>query len=181
MSSPTVRGLLIGGIVGIILHLIVRFILGNLVWIALAVMLTWVLVRCSPESPQDVAKRTRLNSFNRAAVTVLNSQGVTASYSAHINAISATVHNNGAARIYDLRFYCSFKPLPATNPAKSEPVWDSDRVRTSYYYGYVVPGQTISARLIPEPNGYLSEADPNSFDCVPLFEVERSDLLKDHQ
>jgi hypothetical protein len=181
MSSPTVRGALIGGIVGVILHLIVRFILGNLVWIALAGMLMWVLVRYSPESRQYIAKRARLNSFDRSAVMVLNAQGITASYSPHIEGVAATIQNTGRARIYDLRLYCFFKPSPPSAPSKSEAMWDVDHVRTSYHYGYVNPGQTVSARLTSEPNGYLSEANPSSFSCEPLFEVETYDLLKDHQ
>jgi hypothetical protein len=181
MSSHTIRGALIGGVVGVIFHLIVRFIFQNLVWIALGVMLIWVLAKFSPESPRDVAKRARLNSVDRSAVMVLNAQGVTASYSPHVEAVAATIQNTGRARIYDLRLYCSFRPLPPSSPSKSEGSWDIDHVRTSYHYGYVNPGQTISARLTPEPNGYLSEANPSSFNCVPLFEVERTDLLKDHQ
>jgi hypothetical protein len=181
MSSPTVRGALVGGIVGVVLHLIVRFIARNLLWIALGVMLMWVLAKFSPESPRDAVKRARLNSFDLSAVIVLNAQGITASYSPHIEAVAATIQNTGRARIYDLRLYCSFKPSPPSAPSKSEAMWDVDHVRTSYHYGYVNPRQTLSVRLIPEPNGYLSEASPSSFNCVPLFEVERTDLLKDHQ
>jgi hypothetical protein len=181
MSGPTFRGFVVGGLIGVILHLIVRFILANLVWITLAVMLTWVLVKCSPENPKVASKRAILSSFDPTSVLVLNARGITTSYSTAIGEISATIQNTGRARIYDLRLYCSFRPLPPSSPSKSEASWDIDHVRTSYHYGYVNPGQTISARLTPEPNGYLSEANPSSFDCVPLFEVERTDPLKDHQ
>jgi hypothetical protein len=171
MSSPIFRGFLIGGLIGVILHLIVRFILGNLVWIALAVMLIWVLAKCSPENPRAVSTRAILNSFDRTAVRAMSAQGITTSYATHVAAISTTVSNGGSARIYDLRLYCSFKPSPPSAPSKSEAMWDVDHVRTSYHYGYVNPGQTLTIRLIPEPN-------PSSFSCEPLFEIERSDLLK---
>ena len=84
MSSPTIRGALIGGVVGGIFHLIVRFIFQNLAWVALGIMLMWVLAKFSPESPQSIAKRARLSSFDRSAVMVLNAQGITASYSPHV-------------------------------------------------------------------------------------------------
>lgn len=177
MSSPTVRGALIGGIVGVILHLIVRFILGNLVWIALAVMLLWVLAKCSPENPMEVSKRARLNSFDPTLVLISNPRGVTPSYSSDIEAISATIYNGGRARIYDVRLTCSFRPLPS-DPSKAEPLWDIARVRTNYHLSYVAPGETVGVRLIPEADGYLREADPNSFTCSAIYEVERSDLLK---
>ena len=99
MTSPTVRGALIGGVVGVILHLIVRFILGNLVWIALAVMLLWVLAKCSPENRKEVTKQSICNSFDPQSVLVLNARGSTSAYSAYIEAISATVQNGGRARI----------------------------------------------------------------------------------
>jgi hypothetical protein len=179
MSSPTIRGALIGGVGGVVLHLIFRFFLRNAVWIALVVMLLWVLARCSPENPKEVSKRARLNSFDQSAVVISDVRGLPTSYSTYIEAISATVSNNSRAKIYDVRLYCSFKPLPPRSPSAAEASWDIDRVYTSYHYGYIHPGTTASIRLIPEANGYLKEADPSSFTCSANFEVERSDLLKE--
>jgi hypothetical protein len=45
MSSPTVRGALIDGIVGIVLHLIFRSLTQNFVWLAGALMLLWVIAK----------------------------------------------------------------------------------------------------------------------------------------
>ncbi|MBL0403791.1 hypothetical protein JKG68_07435 [Microvirga aerilata] len=179
MSSPTLRGLLVGGIVGLVLHLIMRFVLGNLVWIALAVMLLWVIAKCSPENPKEVSKRARLNSFDPSAILVLNARGTTPSYSTYVEAVSATVQNTSNARIYDLRLYCSFKPLPPRSSSEAEASRDIDRVYTSYHYGYINHGTTVTIRLIPEPNGYLKEANPESFNCEARFEVERADLLNE--
>jgi hypothetical protein len=69
--------------------------------------------------------------------------------------------------------------MPPSAPSEAEPQWDIARVRTNYHLGYVAPGAVVSVRVIPEPDGYLREADPNSFDCKPHFEIERADLLKD--
>jgi hypothetical protein len=179
MSSPTFRGFLIGGLIGVFLDLILRFILANLMWIALAVMLMWVLVRCTPENPEEVSKRATLNSFDPNSVLVSNARGITSSYSTAIGEIAATIQNTGRARIYDLWLTCSFKPLPTSSPSKAEPQWDIARVRTHYHLGYVAPGAVVSVRVIPEPDGYLREADPNSFNCEPRFEVEGADLLKE--
>ena len=179
MSSPTVRGALVGGVLGVVLHLIFRFILGNLVWIALAVMLLWVLAKCSPENPKAVSKRAILNSFDQSAVVISDVRGLPTSYSTYIEAISATIQNNGKARIYDLRMYCIFKPSAPHSPSAAEASWDIDRVYTSFHYGYISPGARVSVRLIPEPNAYLKEADPNSFNCEPRFEIEKADLLKE--
>ena len=179
MSSPTIRGALIGGVVGVILHLIVRFILGNLVWFALAVMLTWVLSKFSPENPKEVAKRATLNSFDPTSVLVSNARGITTSYSTSVGEVSATIQNTGRARIYDLWLTCSFRSLPTSSPSKAEPLWDIARVRTNYYLGYIAPGAPVFVRVVPEPDGYLREADPNSFACSAKFEIEKSDLLKE--
>jgi hypothetical protein len=179
MSSPTVRGALVGGILGVVLHLIFRFILANLVWLALAIMLLWVLVKFSPENPQAVSKRAILNSFDPTSTMVSNAKGITASYSSDIVAISATIRNTSRARIFDVWFTCSFRPLPPSGPSKAEPQWDIARVRTNYHLGYVPPGGTVEVRVIPEADGYLREADPNSFTCSANFEIEKSDLLKE--
>src|SRR5687767_13108517 len=105
---------------------------------------------------------------------VMNARGVTPSYSTHIEAILATIHNGGMARIYDVWLTCSFRPLPS-DPSKAEPLWDIARVRTNYHLGYIAPGEIVGVRLIPEADGYLREADPNSFACSVNFEIEKSD------
>ena len=46
---------------------------------------------------------------------------------------------------------------------------------TNYYLRlHELPGMAASIRLIPEPDGYLSEADPNSFICSPNFDSGES-------
>jgi hypothetical protein len=143
-------------------------------------MLLWVLVRFSPENPREVSMRATLNSFDPNSVLVLNARGITTSYSTAIGEISATIHDTSRARIYDLWLICSFRPLPPSSTSRAEPLWDIARVRTNYYLGYIIPGAPVSVRVIPEPDGYLREADPNSFACSAKFEIEKSDLLKDH-
>jgi hypothetical protein len=109
----------------------------------------------------------------------LNPRGITSSYSTYVEAISATVSNTSKARIFDLWLACSFRPLPPTGPSKAEPQWDIAHVRTNYHLGYIGPGTTVSVRVVPEPDGYLKEADPSSLNCEPRFEIEKSDLLKE--
>jgi hypothetical protein len=176
MSSPTVRGALIGGILGVVLHLIVRFLIRNLVWLAVAAMLIWVLAKCSPENPKAASKQAILSSFDPNSVLVLNARGITTSYSTAIGEISATIQNTGRARIYDLWLNCSFRPLPPSSPSKAEPQWDIARVRTNYHLGYIAPGAQVNVRVIPEPDGYLREADPNNFTCSANFEIEKGDV-----
>jgi hypothetical protein len=46
------RGALIGGIVGLLLHYLARFVIRNLFWVALGVVCTLMLAKCTPETPR---------------------------------------------------------------------------------------------------------------------------------
>jgi len=178
MSSPVLRGAVIGGIVAVILHVVVRAILRNLHWILLATSMLFVLDRCSPHYPLLAAKRAVRNSFDHSKVSVTAVRGETPAdlHWRYVEAVSAVVSNGAKARIYDLRLRCSFSGRVA---GASEATFEGrSSVTTSYHYGYVEPGTNVSVRLEVNGNGYLSRADPATFECAPTYEVETSDLFK---
>lgn len=44
------RGALIGGIVGLLLHFLARFVIRYLFWVALGLVCTLILAKCTPET-----------------------------------------------------------------------------------------------------------------------------------
>lgn len=178
MSSPVLRGALIGSLVAVIFHVVVRTILRNLHWILVATSMLFLLDRCSPHYPQLAAKRIIRDSFDHSRVSVTGVRGETPSdaYWRYVEAISAVVHNGAKARIYDLRLRCSFSGRAA---GANETTFEGrSSVTTSYHYGYLEPGTNVPVRLEVNGNGYLSRANPDSFGCTPTYEVEASDLFK---
>lgn len=167
------RGAIIGGIVSLALHLLTRFIVGNLAWIIIGIALLAILGWCSPRSPVIDAKRTVLKSFDRSRVIVSNVGGLASDNSlrAYVEAVSANVTNNANARIFDLWLRCSFSERSST--AKSR-----FRVNSDYHYGYLNPIATITVHLRLNDDAALSNADPGSFVCEPEYEIETSDLFR---
>jgi hypothetical protein len=109
-------------------------------------------------------------------VTVTKTVGQLERDSAWVTDLSATINNHGHARIYDVYLRCRFSRRPSHDMAESE-VKETSSVASDYHYGYIEPGSTdITVRL--EPNGYLQGADPSSFTCTAIYEVETSDLLR---
>src|SRR5687767_7004350 len=106
MSSPALRGALIGAVVGWVLLLVLR----HLHWIVLVLLLLFAIDRCSPDYPEVARKRAIRDSFEHSKVTLsrVQSHTPTASHSHRVETVSAMVHNGGKARIYDLRLRCSF-------------------------------------------------------------------------
>jgi hypothetical protein len=178
MSSPTFRGALIGGFVGVILHLIFRFILRNLVWIGLGAILLFVLVKCSPENPDYVKKRFILDSFDHNAVVITNVRGITLSDSEYVHAVSAVIRNGGKARFYDLYLHCEYRLRASTGASEPESSRQIQRINSGFHYGYLGPGTTTTVTLGVSGDGYLGLADPVSFQCGPRYEVETIDLLR---
>lgn len=179
MSSPIVRGALIGGAVSLIGWLLVRALLRNLHWIALAVLLLLVLDRCAPDYREVSRKRALRDSFDRTKVTASDVRGETPAdpHWRYVEAVSAVVRNEGAARIYDLRLNCEFSTVARTG-SDGVVELEHSRVTSSYHYGYIKPGDSAAVRPEVNGNGYLSRADPASFRCTPLFQVEAADLFK---
>ncbi|MFD0466001.1 hypothetical protein ACFQY9_35130 [Microvirga aerilata] len=177
MSSPTMRGALIGGVVGVLLHLLVRFILHNFLWLAATVGLILILGRCSPDNPKLEAKRAALSRFDATAVTLSNVQAEVMPGTRHVSGISALISNRERARIYDVFLRCEMRPRAPQQASDPEPVWDVARVASSYHYGYVNPGAVVMLRLRLDGDGYLSEADPQRFTCTPQYKIETVDLL----
>jgi hypothetical protein len=177
MSSPTVRGALIGGVVGVLLHLLVRFILHNFLWLAAAVALILILGRCSPGNPKLEAKRATLAQFDSSAVMLSNVQAEVMPGTRYVSTISASISNRERARIYDVFLRCEMRPRAPQRPSDPEPMWDVARVDSSYHYGYVHPGSGVMLRLRLDRDGYLSEADPQRFTCTPQYKIETADLL----
>jgi hypothetical protein len=167
MSSPVLRGALIGAAVGWVLYLLVI----HLHWIGAVLVLLFALDRCSPDYEQVAAKRALRDSFEHEKVTLSQVRGDTPAdpYYQHVEAVSAVIYNGGKARIYDLRLRCAFTSRTAEGRS-----W----VTSEYHYGYVKPSSSIAVRLGVDGNGHLREADPASFQCTPVFEVETSDLLR---
>ena len=167
MSSPVVRGALIGAAVGWVLYLLVT----RLHWIGLLLVLLIALDRCAPDYEQIAAKRAIRDSFEHEKVTISGVRGQTPAdpYYRYVEAVSAVIHNGGKARIYDLRLACGFRSRTADGRA-----W----VTSEYHYGYILPGSSIAVRLGVYGNGHLREADPASFQCDSTYEVEKSDLFK---
>jgi hypothetical protein len=167
MSSPVLRGALIGAAVGWVLYLLVT----HLHWIIAVLVLLFALDRCAPDYQQVASKRALRDSFEHAKVTLTQVRGQTPAnpYYRHVEAVSAVIHNRGKARIYDLRLRCAFTSRTAEGRA-----W----VTSKYHYGYVMPSSSITVRLGVDGNGHLREADPASFQCEPTYEVEKSDLFK---
>src|SRR5215212_5082424 len=161
MSSPALRGALIGAVIGWVLMLIVR----HLHWIVLVLALLFAIDRCSPDYPQVAAKRAIQDSFEHSKVTLSGVQGHTPtdSHSHRVETVAGVVHNGGKARIYDLRLRCSFRSRTAE---------DHTWATSEYHYGYIGPGSTVAVRLGIFGNGHLYAADIASFQCEPVFEVE---------
>jgi hypothetical protein len=166
MSSPVLRGALIGAAVGWILYLLIS----HLHWIVAVLVLLFALDRCAPDFEQVAAKRARRDSFEHDKVTLSNVRGVTPAdpYYRHVEAVSAVIQNIGKARIYDLRLRCAFTSRTAEGRS-----W----VTSEYHYGYVMPSSSIAVRL-GGWHGHLREADPASFQCEPIYEIEKSDLFQ---
>jgi hypothetical protein len=178
MSSPTFRGALIGGFVGVILHLIFQFILRNLVWIGLGAILLFVLVKCSPENPDYVKKRAILDSFDHSAVVITNVRGITRLDSEYVHAVSAVIRNGGKARLYDLYLQCEYNLRQSKGSLEPESSRQIQRINSGFHYGYLSPGATTTVSLGVNGDGYLGLADPVSFRCKPRYEVETVDLLR---
>ena len=156
MSSPTVRGAIIGGIVGVVLHLIFRFILANLVWLALAIMLLWVLAKCSPENPKDVSKRAHPQQLRSAVHRGLEMsedfQPPTQPTSKQFRQPFRTMARHEST-IYGCIVYSS-PQHPTARPQRKHP--GTSTVSTpAIHYGYISPGAIVSVRLIPEANWLL--------------------------
>ena len=167
MSSPVLRGALIGAAVGWVLLVLLK----NLHRIALVLMLLFANDRCSPDFEEIAAKRAIRDSFEHSKVTLSGVHGHTPidSHSHRVETVSGVVHNDGKARIYDLRLRCSFRSRTAEGRT---------RVTSEYHYGYIEPGGTVAVRLGVYGNGHLYQGDPASFQCEPIYEVETSDLFK---
>ena len=167
MSSPVIRGALIGAAVGWVLYLIVT----HLHWILAVLVLLFALDRCSPDYEHVAAKRAVRDGFEHEKVTLSSVRGQSPAdpYYRHVEAVSAVIHNGGKARIYDLRLRCSFTSRTAEGRS-----W----VTSDFHYGYLAPGSTTAVRLGVFGNGHLREADAASFQCEPNYEVENADLFK---
>jgi hypothetical protein len=137
-----------------------------------------VLAKCSPESPVVTHKLAVLSSFDRSAVIVSDVQGVFYPGTKAVHEVAARVTNGGKARIYDFYLYCRFRLRRSGSGSEDSASQETSRISSSYHYGYIHPGATIAVSLGVNGDGYLSLADPQSFDCEPRYEVETSDLLR---
>lgn len=164
--SSVPRAALLGGILAVALHLLVRLVFRNLHWIVMAAGMLFALDRCSPDYEQVAAKRTIRDSFDTSKVTFTNILGISEP-DGYVSEIAVNVTNAERARIYDLRAICSFRV-----EGERERYWTgSDR-----YFGYIAPGETLVRLRLTTG---ISRADPKSFRCKPpSFEIENADLFR---
>src|SRR3954465_3741436 len=106
--SSVPRAALVGGIVAVALHLLVRLVFRNLHWILLTAGLLFTLDRCSPDYPQVAEKRALRDSFDTSKVTFTTIVGVPEP-DGYVSEIAVTVANSERARIYNLRAICSYR------------------------------------------------------------------------
>src|SRR4051812_48102088 len=104
--SSVPRAALLGGILAVTLHLLIRLILRNLLWITIAAGMLFTLDRCSPDHAQVAQKRAVRDSFDSSLVTLSNIVGRPDS-DGWVNEIAVTVRNDSAARLYDLKMICA--------------------------------------------------------------------------
>jgi hypothetical protein len=90
--------------------------------------------------------------------------------------ITATVRNDGNARIYDLWLRCSFQ-VPQARYKPTDPETSRENVSTDFHYGYIAPGAAEQVSLALEPNGLLPRGISSSFSCEPRFQHEATDLF----
>jgi hypothetical protein len=120
----------------------------------------------------DPSKDYKTNQF----VTITNTVGKSERDTTWVTDLSATINNNGNARVYDVYLKCKFGGRPPRRIADPE-LKGTSYVKSDYHYGYIEPGSSqVTVRL--EPNGYLQVADPSSFKCDASYEVEKSDLFR---
>src|SRR4051812_5739898 len=170
--SSVPRAAMVGGILAVVLHLLLRVVFRNLHWIALVAGALFVLDRGAPDYDQISSKRAIRDSFDVSKVTLTAIIGRPES-DGFVKEIAVTVRNGGNARVYDLRTICSYS-------ARHEPerYWTA----TDYHYGYIGPHSAAEIVLRLKSGIYLDRADPSSFECKPpSFEVEKSDLFRTGQ
>ena len=93
------------------------------------------------------------------------------------HSVSALVHNESNARIYDVWLRCTFR-VPKTQYKPTDPDSSKESISSDYHYSYIHPGTMQEVRLRLKPHGLLSRAVVGSFSCEARYEYEASDLFK---
>lgn len=110
------------------------------------------LDRCSPDYPEVAQKGAIRDSFDERSVAVSGARGLLLEgyHRSVVDRVTANVHNSSRARIYDL---WSRARLAGEAPQSriEVPMEERQRVSSTYHYGYVEPGQSISVELDSYP------------------------------
>lgn len=159
----------------IALLILIRVIpwLGAHVGIILAGIAFWVATEMiAPDRKEVSAQAAVARTFN-GNVRVSNEQVNFAD-----RLITAIVHNNSNARIYDVWLRCTFQ-VPQTQYKPADPSSKKETISTDYHYSYVAPGTAEQVSLALEPHGLLTRALPSSFTCEPHYQHETADLFRE--
>jgi hypothetical protein len=149
------------------IKVIVSWVFQN--WILLAVLFALVWVHDAGTGRRSRVEK--INNFPTSSVTV--SDVAYQKPSGVPDYFTATVKNDGPARIYDLTISCNMQYRTTASADDS-----SSKVKTTVNLGYINPGETARLRLNADGSGLRLMENIRLGDCSPNFTPEINDMLK---
>jgi hypothetical protein len=178
----TIKGGIIGGLLGLGVHLLLRTVLWFLYvflrfWYVTLPLIAYFYVahKISYWWNNEAERDAIYDSFQPDRVTLSGIRPIMTT--GGIRFIEFDINNNANARIFQVKATCTYEP-----DELKEEEYKIDRMYTEHAYAeHIKPGETKRVRLPLEPNGYLWRAKSENLKnvrCEPKFDYERADLFQ---